>query len=61
IVGMVAASTAMMVSSNPDVDAAARSEHAAVGSSCDLCGDGVFFGDDNALRIAAGAVIAIAA
>lgn len=60
IVGMVAASTAIIASSNPDIDAAARSEHAAVGSSRDLCRNGVFFGDDDALRIAAGAVVAIA-
>src|SRR5712672_4267558 len=47
--GMVA-STAMVISSDPDVHAAARTEHAAVAASRGG-GDGVFFADDQALRV----------
>src|SRR3954454_3604909 len=47
--GMVA-SSAMVISSDPDVDAAARTEHAAVAASR-RGGDGVFFADDQALRV----------
>ena len=58
-IGAVVASTAMVVSSNPDVDAAARSERAAIGASRDLCRYGVFVGNDDALRITARAVVVV--
>ena len=47
-VGMVA-STAIALSSNPDVDAAARSEHAAIAAARDLRGHGIVLGDQNTL------------
>src|ERR1035441_3576271 len=49
----------MSVSSDPDVDAAARSERAAISSSRDCRGDGVFFADHQPLGVAAGLVAAI--
>src|SRR6195952_2615361 len=57
----VAAAVVMFVSSDADVDAAARSEHAAIGSPRDRRGDRVFFTDDQTLRIAAGLVAAVLA
>ena len=51
---VLAAAVVMSVSSNPDVDAAARSEHAAIASSRDRRGDGVVVADDQPLRVAAG-------
>src|SRR5882757_7023305 len=57
--GMVA-STAMVISSDPDVHAAARTEHASVAASR-RCGDGVFFADDQALRVGVGLVAVVLA
>src|SRR5260370_38653917 len=51
----------MSVSSNPDVYAAARSEHAAIGSARHCSGDGVFVADDQPLRVATGVVAAVLA
>src|SRR5439155_22703988 len=48
--GMVA-STAMVISSDPDVDAAACAQHAGVAASRRGGGDGVFFADNQALRV----------
>src|ERR1700738_3229236 len=56
---MPVAVVVMLVSSDADVDAAARSEHAAIGSSRDRRGDGIFFADDQPLRVAAGLVAAV--
>src|SRR3954466_15243404 len=50
VLGMVA-STAMVISSNPDVDAAACAEHAAIAASRRGGRDGVFFADNQALRV----------
>src|SRR5258708_10147751 len=57
--GMVA-STDMAISSDPDVHAAARTEHAAVAASRGG-GDGVFFADDQALRVGVGLVAVVLA
>src|SRR3954451_15435580 len=51
---------AMLLSSDSDVDAAARSEHAAIGSSRDRRGgDGIVFADHQPLRVAAIVVAAV--
>src|ERR1700754_474602 len=54
-----AALVVMSVSSNADVDAAARSEHPAVASSHRRDGDGVFIADDQPLHVAVGIVAAV--
>ena len=55
--GAVVAPVAMSASSDPDVHAAAGTQHAAVGSSRDRGGDGVFLADHQPLRLAAGLVV----
>src|SRR3954452_1152722 len=50
VLGIVA-STAMVISSDPDIDAAACAQHAAVAASRRGGGDDVFFADDQALRV----------
>ena len=57
----VLAFVVMSVSSDADVHAAARSEHAAIGSSRDCRGDGVVFADHQPLGVAAGLVAAVLA
>src|SRR3984893_17473768 len=51
----------MSVSSDPDIDAAARSEHAAIALSRDCRGDGIFVADHQPLRVAWRVVAAVLA
>src|SRR5882757_11074547 len=55
----IVASTAMVISSDLDIDAAARSEHAAIGSSRDRRGNGVVFADDQAVGVAARSAVVV--
>src|ERR1700732_178484 len=61
VVGVVAAVVVMLVSSNPDIHTAARSKRASVTAPRDRCGDGVFFADDQPLRVGACVIAAVLA
>src|SRR6266404_4912925 len=58
VVGVVA-STAMAISLNPDVDAAARTEHAAIAAAGDDGRHAVFLADDEAMRVGIGLVAVV--